>query len=79
MNTAITEETVLACDLDLDDLHDSRSSGTVTPRLDRRPDLFQFVATFPGSPKPQANTADGPLGDQRELPHAHREEGPASH
>ncbi len=65
------EETVLVCDLDLDDLHDSRSSGTVTPRLDRRPDLFQFVATFPGSAKPQANAADGPLGDQRELPDEH--------
>ena len=35
------EETVLICDLDLDDLHNSRSEGTVTPRLDRRPDLFQ--------------------------------------
>ena len=30
------EETVLICDLDLDDLHDSRDGGTVTPRLDRR-------------------------------------------
>lgn len=70
------EETVLVCDLDLDDLHDSRSSGTVTPRLDRRPDLFQFLATFPGSAKPQANAADGPLGDQRELPaNLPREEG----
>jgi hypothetical protein len=75
MNTAITEETVLVCDLDLDDLHDSRSSGTVTPRLDRRPDLFQFVATFPGSAKPQANPADGPLGDQRELPDQNQDEG----
>ncbi len=36
------EETVLICDLDLDDLHDSRSEGSVTPRLDRRPDLFQY-------------------------------------
>ncbi|MCF7762718.1 MAG: bifunctional GNAT family N-acetyltransferase/carbon-nitrogen hydrolase family protein [Verrucomicrobia bacterium] len=68
------EETVLVCDLDLDDLHDSRSSGTVTPRLDRRPDLFQFVATFPGSAKPQANPADGPLGDQRELPDQNQDE-----
>ncbi len=62
------EETVLVCDLDLDDLNDSRCSGTVTPRLDRRPDLFQFNATFPGAAKPQANLADGPLGDQRQLP-----------
>lgn len=42
------EETVLVCDLDLDDLHDSRTTGTVTPRIDRRPDLFQiFSPLFP--------------------------------
>ncbi len=58
------EETVLVCDLDLDSLHDSRSSGTVTPRLDRRPDLFQFVATF-RAPAPAADSEkEGPLGDQ---------------
>lgn len=38
-----SEETLLVCDVDLDDLHDSRTSGTVTPRLDRRKDLFEFV------------------------------------
>ena len=58
------EETVLVCDLDLDSLHNARSSGTVTPRLDRRPDLFQFISAF----RPPAATADsdkeGPLGDQ---------------
>ncbi len=59
------EETVLICDLDLDSLHDSRSSGTVTPRLDRRPDLFQFVTSFnaPATLTPAA-TKEGPLGDQ---------------
>lgn len=31
------------CDLDLDDLIHARSKGTVTPRLDRRPDLFKIV------------------------------------
>lgn len=39
-------ETVLICDLDLDDLHDSRSEGSVTPRLDRRPDLFEYQLRY---------------------------------
>jgi len=58
------EETVLVCDLDLDSLHDSRSSGTVTPRLDRRPDLFQFVATFRAPVNETDIAKEGPLGDQ---------------
>jgi predicted amidohydrolase/ribosomal protein S18 acetylase RimI-like enzyme len=58
------EETVLVCDLDLDSLHDSRSSGTVTPRLDRRPDLFQFVSAFRAPAKAPAPNQEGPLGDQ---------------
>jgi len=58
------EETVLVCDLDLDDLHDSRDAGTVTPRMDRRADLFQFVINTPGTTKLKANPAEGPLGDQ---------------
>jgi predicted amidohydrolase/ribosomal protein S18 acetylase RimI-like enzyme len=61
------EETVLICDLDLDDLHASRSGGTVTPRLDRRADLFRVVASWSGA-KPEAEAADeGPLGDQVDL------------
>jgi predicted amidohydrolase/GNAT superfamily N-acetyltransferase len=36
-------ETVLICDLDLADLQRARFSGSVTPRSDRRPDLFQVV------------------------------------
>jgi predicted amidohydrolase/ribosomal protein S18 acetylase RimI-like enzyme len=59
------EETVLICDLDLDSLHDSRSSGTVTPRLDRRPDLFQFISAFRApAAAATANEKEGPLGDQ---------------
>ena len=58
------EETVLVCDLDLDSLDEARSSGTVTPRLDRRPDMFKFVPTFPGTTKPLIEGDDGPLGDQ---------------
>jgi len=58
------EETVLVCDLDLDSLRASRSSGTVTPRLDRRSDLFQFTTTFKGAKPLVANSAEGPLGDQ---------------
>ncbi|MBM4069024.1 MAG: carbon-nitrogen hydrolase family protein [Planctomycetes bacterium] len=58
------EETVLVCDLDLDALHHSRNAGTVTPRLDRRSDIFQFVATFPGGVKRLYPAHEGPLGDQ---------------
>jgi predicted amidohydrolase len=58
------EETVLICDLDLDSLSASRSAGTVTPRLDRRPDLFQFVSAF-RAPAPSADSDhEGLLGDQ---------------
>ncbi|MCD8533665.1 MAG: hypothetical protein LR011_02295 [Verrucomicrobia bacterium] len=38
---------LLVSDLDLNDLHRSRTAGSVTPRLDRRPDLFQFLHSFP--------------------------------
>ncbi len=57
------EETILVCDLDLDDLIEARNSGTVTPRLDRRHDLFRVVTTFPGQ-TPSAED-DRPLGNRR--------------
>ena len=57
-------ETILVCDLDLDSLHDSRSNGTVTPRLDRRADLFQFVSTLRTADKPPTIGQSAPLGDQ---------------
>lgn len=68
------EETVLICDLDLHSLHASRSSGTVTPRLDRRPDLFQFVSAFATDAPPVNAQAEGPLGDQLDLSSEHRPE-----
>ncbi len=68
------EETVLVCDVELDDLHASRSGGTVTPRLDRRPDLFRVVANLPPGPEAGASEADGPLGDQVFTPGARRGE-----
>ncbi len=58
------EETVLICDLDLESLRAARSSGTVTPRLDRRPDLFQFVSAFSSVSSAGASDREGPLGDQ---------------
>ncbi len=58
------EETLLICDLDLDDLHESRSGGTVTPRLDRRLDLFNIVANLSESPKLDYHPKDGPIGEQ---------------
>jgi len=60
-----SEETVLICDLDLDDLHDARDFGTVTPRRDRREDLFKLVAHVASPPPPPADKV-GPLGTQRE-------------
>ncbi|MBI1338058.1 MAG: GNAT family N-acetyltransferase [Phycisphaera sp.] len=58
------EETVLICDLDLDALHTSRSMGTVTPRLDRRPDLFKITTSLPTSLGSIDRPDEGPLGDQ---------------
>lgn len=62
------EETMLICDLDLDDLTQARGSGTVTPRLDRRPDLFRVVGLF-SAPESEsgAEANDIPLGDQPRL------------
>jgi hypothetical protein len=37
-------------DLDIDDLHRSRASGSVRPRLDRRRDLFEFRAHLRNDP-----------------------------
>lgn len=57
------EETVLICDVDLNALHSVRSSGTVTPRLDRRADLFQLVSLLPAD-QASSGPKDGPLGGQ---------------
>lgn len=58
------EETILVCDLDLDDLHESRNTGTVRPFKDRRLDLFHFSSHLSTRfPKGEAIT-DSPLGDQ---------------
>ena len=35
-------ETLLVTDLDIEDLYRSRAAGSVTPRLDRRTDLFEL-------------------------------------
>lgn len=61
------EETVLVCDVDLDALHASRSNGTVTPRLDRRPDLFKVIASIPDPAPSSTPSRDEPLGDQLDL------------
>jgi predicted amidohydrolase/ribosomal protein S18 acetylase RimI-like enzyme len=63
------EETVLICDVDLDALHGSRSNGTVTPRLDRRADLFRVSSRFADRESRASNSGpDEPLGDQLHLP-----------
>jgi predicted amidohydrolase/GNAT superfamily N-acetyltransferase len=57
------EETVLICDVDLNALHSVRSSGSVTPRLDRRADLFRLVSLLPAD-QASSGPKDGPLGGQ---------------
>ena len=57
------EETVLICDVDLGALHAARSDGSVTPRLDRRTDLFRIVSLLPADQAPNG-PGDGPLGGQ---------------
>ncbi len=58
------EETVLFCDLDLSSLFQARHAGTVTPHLDRRPDLFRMIATLATSKEAEQRPGEGPLGDQ---------------
>ena len=41
-------ETMLITDLDIGDLYRARAAGSVTPRLDRRKDLFEFQNHLPG-------------------------------
>lgn len=58
------EETLLICDVDLDELQVARNSGTVTPRRDRRTDLYQVTFQIP-SDEPLGKAT--PLGDQPEV------------
>lgn len=44
-------ETLLVTDLDITDLHRSRREGSVTPRLDRRLDLFEIRAKLRNIPQ----------------------------
>jgi predicted amidohydrolase len=39
-------EMLLVTDIDVKDLHRSRTAGSVRPRQDRRPDLFEYRAKF---------------------------------
>jgi predicted amidohydrolase/GNAT superfamily N-acetyltransferase len=43
-------EMLLVTDLDINDLHRSRTAGSVRPRQDRRSDLFEFRAKFDAPP-----------------------------
>jgi predicted amidohydrolase/GNAT superfamily N-acetyltransferase len=54
------EETLLICDLDLDDLTEAVHGGTVMPRHDRRGDLFRLTVHTETDP---ADDTDQPLGD----------------
>ena len=46
----INAEAVITCDLDLDALAEAYHTGSVTPRLDRRTDLFQLRVLSPANP-----------------------------
>jgi predicted amidohydrolase/GNAT superfamily N-acetyltransferase len=52
-------ETLLVTDLDIDDLYRARAAGSVTPRLDRRKDLFEFRHNLSGGR--EADPEDAPL------------------
>ncbi len=62
-------EMLLITDVDLHDLYRSRTAGSVTPRLDRRRDLFEFRAMVAGEAKLDLEAAP-PLDpvDHVELP-----------
>ena len=53
-------EMLLVTDLDIRDLYRSRAAGSVTPRLDRRKDLFEFRASLPGTEAIDAPPMDLP-------------------
>ncbi len=57
-------ETLLVTDIDTEDLYRSRSAGSVTPRLDRRKDLFELKVNLRNI-KTDAELTDGP---ELELP-----------
>jgi predicted amidohydrolase/GNAT superfamily N-acetyltransferase len=58
------EETLLICDVDLNDLTEAQHGGTVTPRLDRRLDLFRLVTYKKHEASEAPDPEDHPLGDQ---------------
>jgi predicted amidohydrolase/GNAT superfamily N-acetyltransferase len=60
------EETVLICDLDLDELAEAQATATVTPRRDRREDLFKVTTTALRLPLHDSDQV-GPLGEQRDV------------
>lgn len=45
-------EMLLISDCDVDDIYKSRKAGSVTPRMDRRRDLFDFVTRLSNHPAP---------------------------
>jgi predicted amidohydrolase len=65
-------EMLLVSDLDLNDLYRSQAAGSVTPKLDRRSDLFQFHHSIPDSKSSQSLIANPiqfpPAGDERNDP-----------
>jgi len=52
-------ETLLVTDIDTEDLHRSRTAGSVTPRLDRRTDLFELKVKLKNL-KTDAHLTDAP-------------------
>lgn len=54
-------EMLLVTDLDISDLYRSRAAGSVTPRLDRRNDLFQFTTKLASDPQSAEHSNPTPM------------------
>ena len=54
-------ETLLVTDLDISDLYRSHQRGSVTPRLDRRRDLFEVVCKLKDQPAPPGVETGAPM------------------
>jgi predicted amidohydrolase/GNAT superfamily N-acetyltransferase len=55
-------EMLLVCDLDMNDLYRARTTGSVTPRLDRRRDLFELKVHLKNEPSELTLEDTAPIG-----------------
>jgi predicted amidohydrolase/GNAT superfamily N-acetyltransferase len=55
-------EMLLVCDLDINDLYRARAAGSVTPKLDRRSDLFELRVHVKNEPSDLTVENSAPIG-----------------